>query len=203
MSSDTSASEPLNMMQFYPKGDPVRTLAKSPMILWRLGLGPVIGKFVMVITTRGRKSGKPHSVMTEYHEMDGLKYVPCAFGERSDWYKNIQADPYVTIQTSSGTEKALASRVIEDGELLELYHLIHARNAPMLIWYLNSLGIKDEPDEVLANKNKIVFIRFDPVKEEGLPGLEVDLAWIYPAILFAILVLRILYNIIFPKQDKQ
>lgn len=73
----------------------------------------------------------------------------------------------------------------------------------MLIWYLKSLDIKDEPDEVLVNKNKIVFIRFDPVKEERLPGLEVDLAWIYPAILFAVLVLRILYNIIFPKQDKK
>ena len=202
MSDESTFSERLNMMQYYPKDDPIRALARSPIFLWRLGLGPILGKLFMVITTRGRKSGTPHRVMTEYHVMDGVKYAPCAFGEQSDWYKNIKADPYVTIQTSSGTEKALASRVIEDGELLELYHLIHRRNAPILVWYLNSMGIEDDPDEVLANKNKVVFMRFDPVKEDRLPGLDVDLAWIYPAILLVLLALRILYNILLPGKDR-
>ena len=200
MSADSTTDEKLNMMQFYPKNDPIRALARSPLFLWRLGLGPIIGKYMMVITTKGRKTGKPHRVMTEYHAMDGLKYAPCAFGEQSDWYKNLQADPYVTIQTAVGTERVLASRVIDDGELLEVYHLVHHRNAPMLIWYLKSLGIEDDPDDVFANKDKVIFIRFDPVRDERLPGLEVDLAWIYTAVLFGILALRILYNILFPKK---
>lgn len=42
----------------YPKGL-LKLLFKSPILLYRLGLGLFVGRLFMVLTTIGRKSGKP------------------------------------------------------------------------------------------------------------------------------------------------
>ena len=40
------------------------------------------------------------------------------FGRRAQWYRNIEADPQVTIQTAAGAESAIARRVTDGDELL-------------------------------------------------------------------------------------
>jgi deazaflavin-dependent oxidoreductase (nitroreductase family) len=141
----------------------------------------------MVLTTTGRKSGLPRHTMVEYHVLNDVKYAPCAFGARAHYYRNILADPRVTIQTAAGTEGALAVRVTEDEELIAVYELFKRRDPPLLNWYLDSLGIKPEPDDILANKARIYFLRFDPVEAATPPGLEVDLAWLWPVVLLGLL----------------
>jgi deazaflavin-dependent oxidoreductase (nitroreductase family) len=162
-------------------------LFRAPLIAWRLGMGPVTGKLFLVLTTTGRKSGLPRHTMVEYYSIDGVKYAACAFGARAQYYKNIAADPRVTIQSADGTESALAKRVTDGEELLAVYELFKRRDPPLLLWYLDSLGIKPEAEDILANKERLHFLRFEPVEEGTPPGLEVDLAWLWPVALLAVL----------------
>lgn len=178
--------EPLKnkkMQDFYPKDKIGKTFYKLPILLWRLGFGPITGKIFMIITHVGRKSGLPRRTMVEFHSLNGIKYVTAAFGIRTQWYRNILANPNVTIQTADGTENMRAVRVTHDEELVTVADLFLRRDPPLMKWYLNSLDITPERESILANKENLVFIRFDPTSEPAPRGLEVDLAWIWPAIL--------------------
>jgi len=176
----------------YPGGGWRRMMFKAPLLLWRMGLGPIIGHIMLVITHTGRKSGLTHHTMVEYHTLDDVKYAPCAFGPRSDWYKNIAADPRVTIQTAHGTDPATAVRITDDSELLAVYDLFMRRDAPLTRWYLDSLGIQPDQRDVIAKKDRIYWIRFDPTDENTPAPLENDLVWVLPAALLGLLLFWLL-----------
>lgn len=181
---------PSKMQDIYPDSKLEKFLYSLPQWGWRFGLGPIIGRYIMIITHTGRKSGSPHQTAVEYHTINGMKYVPCAFGIKSQWYRNILANPRVTIQTSEGSEHMLAKRVTEDNELVSVIETILSRNPTLMNWYLDSLGISPTRSEILANKENIIFLRFDPSSEATPRGLEVDLAWIWPVILFWLWITR-------------
>lgn len=71
----------------------------------------------MVMTTIGRKSGLPRHTGIGFHQFQGRKYVMNVYGMKSDWYRNVLADPHVTIQTTDGVEVCLARRITMDEEL--------------------------------------------------------------------------------------
>jgi deazaflavin-dependent oxidoreductase (nitroreductase family) len=152
---------------------------KAPVNLWRLGLGPIVGHVLMLISHTGRKSGLTRRTLVEYHVLEGKKYAPVAFGEQAQWYQNILANPLVTIQTAGGAQGAIATRVTDDAELVIVYNLLMRRNPVMMRWYLDSLGIRDTPEDVIAKKDRIFLLRFDPTGEPTPPPLEADLWWVW------------------------
>ena len=76
-----------------------------------MGLKGFLGSRMMVLTTTGRISKKPRYTMLSYGRYAGSYYLLSGWGDRSDWYKNIKADPLVTIQTNTITSAARAHRV--------------------------------------------------------------------------------------------
>ena len=180
----------IKMQQLYPRPKAARLLMKTPLLLWRLGLGPLSGFIFLILTTRGRKSGLPRRAVIEYHRLDGKKYAVSGFGEKSDWYRNILANPFITVQSSDGEEKVKVERVSEDAELKEVFQLFMRRDAPLTNWYLKSLGIEPDLADVIKHKDKIHFLRFEPVEAKTLPGLEKDLLWVWPLLLFSSLLLK-------------
>jgi deazaflavin-dependent oxidoreductase (nitroreductase family) len=169
----------------YPTGGWRKAMFKWPVQLWRLGLGPIIGHQMVLISHTGRKSGLTRRTMTELHVVNGKKYAPSGFGRRSQWYRNIEADPRVTIQTASGAESVIASRVTDDDELLSLMDLGDPINLVMLRSFLDSLDIEPTEEDILAKKDRIFYLRFDPTDEPTPPPLPADLVWLWPAALFA------------------
>ena len=194
MTDQTVEQKPMGLMT-YPAEGWRRWMFKAPLTLWRLGLGPLIGQYLIVITTTGRKSGLPRHTMTEYHTLpNGRPVVPCAFGERAQWFKNIQADPLVTIQMADGAESVRARRITADDELLTTYKLINRRNPVMLQWYLESVGVRVDPEDALAKKDRLVFVTFDPTDSPTPPALQTDLTWVW-WILGVLLTLNLLANL--------
>jgi deazaflavin-dependent oxidoreductase (nitroreductase family) len=186
-------SDGWDMGSFYPSTDWAKFLAKAPLGLWRLGLGPIIGKWLLVLTTTGRKSGLPRHTMVEYHVVNGKKYAPSGFGARSQYYQNILADPRVTIQTAGGTERAKAVRVTDDQELLAVFAAFEREDPGFLLQaYFKSLGISGNAANIPAHKDKIFVLRFDPTGEVTPAGLEIDLAWLWPVALLSLLLRRVL-----------
>jgi len=173
----------------YPKQGWQKWAFRAPLLLWRMGLGPVIGKIIMVITTTGHKSKQPRHNMAEYYTLDGKKYTVCAYGKKAAWYKNIKADPRVTVQTAGGTQSMEAVRVTDDEELLQVVELFMHRNSTLTGRYLASLGIKPDRSDLLTKKDRLYLLRFDPIAGPTPPGLEADLMWIWPVIGFGIILL--------------
>lgn len=164
----------------YPQSGWRKFMFKAPIYLWRLGLSPLLGQVMVVMTHTGRKSGLPRHTMAEYHTYQGHKYVPCAFGERSQWYKNMVADPRVTIQTSQGTEQVKMVRVTDSETLMQVLNKMRLRSGPLVTWYLDSLGIEDTPQEIMTHKDRLYILRFDPTDESTPPPLKTDLIWVWP-----------------------
>lgn len=46
-----------------------------------------------MLTTIGRRTGKIHRTPLEFHRINGVIHIAAARGEKSDWVKNIRANP--------------------------------------------------------------------------------------------------------------
>jgi len=185
-----SNTKSMTMQDFYPHQAWAQVIAKAPLISWRLGLGPLTGRIFAILTITGRKSGLPRRTMVEYHRFNGKKYIVSGFGEEAQWYKNIVADPRITAQTSDGTESVRAVRVTDDDELIDVIDVFKRTDSATFIdWYLRSYGIEPTREDITAKKDRLHFMRLDSADEPTPPGLEVDLAWLWPAVLLGLLVL--------------
>lgn len=91
-----------------------RWFLRSPVSLYRGPIGEVMSKrCVMLLTTTGRKSGQPRTTGVSFMP-EGSGYVIFAgWGVQSDWYKNLLANPNVTIRIGGQGMKATA-HVVED-----------------------------------------------------------------------------------------
>src|SRR5688500_599396 len=86
-----------------------------PKIYWGPLASFMSSRCVMKLTTTGRTSGKPRTISISYHPLNGGYFGLSGFGVESQWYKNIQVNPEVTIQVGRETMQATA-RVVEDPE---------------------------------------------------------------------------------------
>ena len=118
--NDGFLQEMTGAMTYPRRGTANRSIFKAPILLWRMGLGPVLGKHMLVLSTWGRKSMIPRHTMLSYYEHIGSFYVLSGWGEKSDWYQNITSNPAVTVQTDKITTNAIARRV----EQIDEYRLV-------------------------------------------------------------------------------
>jgi len=68
----------------------------------------------MKITTIGRRTGKPHSVLVDVVEHDSEKdvyYVSSAYGAGADWVKNMKANPVFDVQVGRRQFKTESEQV--------------------------------------------------------------------------------------------
>jgi len=179
----------------YPQGTIMRLLMRSPILAWRMGLGRVLGHVFVLITTTGRKSGLPRRVVTEYFTYRGKLIVPCAYGVRSDWYRNLMVNPLVTVQTWQGAESLRAELVTSAEEFRALYPVAMRRSPVMLRAYLRSLAIDPEDiEDVIAKRERITWFRFEQTDELTPPPLLTDLPWVWALALGLVLTLAWLWH---------
>jgi deazaflavin-dependent oxidoreductase (nitroreductase family) len=67
------------------------------------------------LTTIGRRTGDPHTISIWFAHSEGTVYLLSGGGQRSDWVRNLVADPQVTV-AFSGARFAGRARLIEDPE---------------------------------------------------------------------------------------
>ncbi|NDL57375.1 nitroreductase/quinone reductase family protein [Phytoactinopolyspora mesophila] len=85
-----------------------RRLSRLHIFLYRLSRGVIGRRLVkndmLLLTTRGRKSGKPHTVPLLYLLDGDTPVVIASWGGRPEhpqWYQNLQADPNAEVQIRS------------------------------------------------------------------------------------------------------
>ncbi len=164
--------------QIQPGNRVVKALLKAPVLLWRLGLGRFTGHSLMIMTTTGRKSGLPRRTPIQFHAQGGRKYIVTLRGPNTDWYRNMMADPRITIQTAAGSEHVRAHRVSDDREIGDLYSSLS--KLPVMRRWANALGVPLSREAVIAHKDSFILMSLDPTDEHGPSALQPDLWWAWP-----------------------
>ena len=88
-------------------------LAKWALLAYRLGLGTLVGRKVMVLTTTGRVSGTERRTPLWYVREGGVVFCLSGWGSSSDWLRNVRAHPHVQLQTGARHWRT-RGRFIED-----------------------------------------------------------------------------------------
>lgn len=65
------------------------------------------------LTTTGRRTGRRHTIEIWFGASADTLYMLSGGGSRSDWVRNLQADPSVTVQVGGQTQPGTA-RIVED-----------------------------------------------------------------------------------------
>ncbi|MBE7519378.1 MAG: nitroreductase family deazaflavin-dependent oxidoreductase [Thermoflexaceae bacterium] len=80
----------------------VRLVARLPVLAYRLRLGRLLGGRFILVRHRGRKTGKLRQTVLEVVRFDRERceyIVVSAWGETADWFRNIERQPAVEVQT--------------------------------------------------------------------------------------------------------
>ena len=176
-----------------------RLLFKTPLLWWRAGLGGMLGRSMIVLTTWGRKSHRPRHTMLSYTPMMDCIYVGAGWGPRCDWYRNLTADPHVTVQlwNTAATRyhgelvvPALARRVTDEEEFRHISaRLFETGGDSHFKPWLASLGIAESHEDMVAKRERVHQVALDllPVDlREGRrldaafpPPMPADLKWVW------------------------
>jgi deazaflavin-dependent oxidoreductase (nitroreductase family) len=131
----------------YPENALVRRLTHSPVFLFRMGLGPLIGRNFLILSHIGRHTGRVRRTPLEYHVLDGKIYVYNAWPQ-ADWFHNVQAEPRVTVQTHQRPMSALARVLQSNEEYMLAFRLVE--RSPLLRMLMESAGIEPTLSTFLA-----------------------------------------------------
>ncbi len=97
------------------------------------------------LTTTGRKSGNPHRIEIWFGVHDGRIYLMSGGRDRSDWVKNLQSDPRVTIEIADETHTGVATILAEPSEADALARTIlvqkYGKERDLEKWGRESLAI--------------------------------------------------------------
>lgn len=123
----------------------LRLIHWPPQIAYALGLGPLIGRLVLLLTTTGRKSGKPRVVPLQYEEIDGRIYLGSSRGVNADWVRNIQADPKVTVRMMARRFSGAAEVVTDVKRNADFLEVRLQRHPRMIGAMLKGEGLSGKP----------------------------------------------------------
>lgn len=159
-----------------------KTMLKMPLNAWRMGWKKSLPATFACITTSGRKSGLPRHTMVDHYEIEGNYYIISGWQNKSDWVKNLLADPRITLQPARGEAVAgMARPISDDAKLSRLF--TGMQENPMMEAWLESLGIQPEVTDFLAKKDQLYIFEVTPTGEMQLPPLTEDLRWVNSLIL--------------------
>ena len=139
--------------------------AKLFKLLYAIGLGPLVGRLVLLLTTTGRKSGQPRVTALQYEEIDGAIYLGSSRGIHADWVRNIHADQRVKIRVKDRRFDGLAEVVTDCERIADFMQVRLERHPRMIGMIMKSEGLPEKPnrDELVDYSRKLAMVIVRPV----------------------------------------
>jgi deazaflavin-dependent oxidoreductase (nitroreductase family) len=142
-----------------------RLMKLPPRVLYALGLGVLVGRLVLLLTTTGRKSGLPRTTPLQYEDIDGLITIAAARGQQADWFRNAVANPHVEVRVGNRRFRGAAEPVTDPAGIADFLGWRLQRHPRMIGAMLRAEGLPARPDRVqlerYAAKLAMVVIRPD------------------------------------------
>ncbi|HEY69075.1 MAG TPA: nitroreductase family deazaflavin-dependent oxidoreductase [Anaerolineae bacterium] len=134
-----------------------------PRLAYAIGLGSVVGRTILLLTTVGRKSGLPRVTPLLYDEIDGLIYVGSARGVKADWFLNLRANPNVEVTLGSRRIKACADPVTDPRQVADFLEKRLEQRPILAATMMRAEGLGSKPTreqfESYARKRTLVILR--------------------------------------------
>lgn len=141
----------------------------------RAGLGAWIatpvGGWMLLMRVRGRKSGAIHEVPVSYVIAEGAAWVAAGFGPRTQWLRNLEADPAVEV-VLPGRAPLPCRATVETDEAVRrriLPALLRATGAPALFAGANPWTSDADTLVALA---PMPLVRLAPADGPLVPGAD-------------------------------
>jgi len=148
----------------------MKNIQKIHRLLYAVGLGPLVGRIILLLTTTGRKSGKKRVTPLQYELIGSDYYLGAARGLQADWVRNIQSDPHVNIRVGGKHIQGIAE-VINDASKFADFLEVRLERHPRMIGLImeKAHGLPRHPSreqlEELAKKEALVIIHPQPFSE--------------------------------------
>lgn len=138
----------------------------GPQLAYAIGLGPAAGRFVLLLTTIGRRTGRLLVTPLIYEQRGGLFYIASARGPSADWLHNLQANPTVYVRVGRRRFRAQAW-LVQDSQRAVRYFRRQLERAPGALGVLmraEDLSSRPTDDELeqLARRRPLVVIHPEP-----------------------------------------
>lgn len=98
-------------------------LFRAPVVLFRLRLGWLFGTRLLLLSHVGRHSGRVRTTVLEvvaHHDDPPVWYVAAAWGDRSDWFRNLIRNPVAEISVGRN-RRAVVARVVEPDQAARIH----------------------------------------------------------------------------------
>lgn len=141
----------------------MKHIQKLHRLLYAIGLGPVIGRIILLLTTTGRKTGKKRVTPLQYEEIDGKYYLGSARGLKADWVRNIQVNPRVDVRVKSLNFHGQAEVVTDPARFADFVE-VRLQRHPLIVGAImkKTHGLSKHPSreqlEKLAENEALVII---------------------------------------------
>lgn len=93
---------------------------------------------ILLLTTRGRKSGLPRVTPLQYEDDNGNFYIGSARGVEADWYRNILDCPEVEVQVKERVFRAVAEPVADACRVADFFE-VRLKRHPLFVGLLMRL----------------------------------------------------------------
>lgn len=143
----------------------MKPIQKLHRFLYAIGLGPVIGHIVLLLTTTGRKTGRKRVTPVQYEEINGSYYVAAARGREADWFRNVQSNPMVEVRVKAYHFSGQADAVTDPlliADYLEHRLQIHPRMIGMMM-SMHNLPFHPNRDQLENLAKSLAMVIIHPV----------------------------------------
>jgi deazaflavin-dependent oxidoreductase (nitroreductase family) len=156
----------------------VRLGLRLPVLLYRAGLGRLLGHRFLLLRHRGRRTGRLHDTVLEvvrYERAADESVVASGFGRSADWYRNLRSSPAAEILTA-GDRYQPTVRWLATEEAVDVIADYESRNRWMrpLVRFVMSKLAGFPYDGSAASRRRLVevmpLIAFRPVSGGAHPG---------------------------------
>lgn len=159
-----------------------RRLNRFMVVVWRLGFGPLFGRFtrtagrILILHHIGRRSGTVFQSPVSYADVDGELFCVAAFGERSDWYRNLMARPQVEAWLPMGRSMVEVADVSHRPDRVALIReVLISSGFAAPAFGLHPQRMSDETLQAATADYRV--LQITPLRP--LPGSVADLRWIW------------------------
>jgi len=128
----------------------LRSSQRGPRLAYRIGLGPLIGGIILLLTTTGRKSGLPRTTALQYEKCGGDFLVASFRGTQADWYRNLAAYPQAVVQAGRRCLEVQARLSSDPLELADFLRLRLERHPRMVGTILRFEGVQMGDEAALS-----------------------------------------------------
>jgi deazaflavin-dependent oxidoreductase (nitroreductase family) len=146
----------------------MKNIQRIHRLLYAIGLGPIVGNIVLLLTTTGRKSGLKRITPLQYEEINGNYYLGSARGTRSDWYRNIEMDNRIEVKVKYRRFRGTAETVTDPNRIadfLETRLTRHPFLMGLLMQKVHGLPKNPSREQLFALAAKEAMVIIQPVEE--------------------------------------